>query len=234
MRSCVGPARRVQRIGQQHEARRPAGPRRPPSSRCARPSTGRRGRGGRGRRRPTFASAAASSTHRLQRAPAARSGARRPALRYGKSMRATGSGATRRSMATQRRVVAARPRPRRQQQRRAGLSRRAQRRIAAGLGEVGDAVGGVVDLAAVVGVGLAQEGAVAALHVLGAGAVGAGRARRGPTGGGRRRRWRPTAGRRRRRGGGWSPGRSGPRHARPRRMTSNTRGRTAWASWPAA
>ena len=59
---------------------------------------------------------AAASSRTAASSTGGRSGARRPALRYGKSMRATGSGATAASMATQRRVLAARPRARCQQQ----------------------------------------------------------------------------------------------------------------------
>ena len=160
-------------------------------------------------------------------------------------MRATGSGATARLDGHERRVVAARPGARRQQQRLdAAIGRGSQPRLGAirsaeedpaGLGEVGDAVGGVVDLAAVVGVGLAQQRAEAALHVL-----GAGRRRRSPsTSSAHRRgsakavaaqrrsaspaRWRIVAG----------ADRAPPRQAPPDHV-EHAGPAPAWASWPAA
>ena len=87
----------------------------------------------------------------------------RPARRYGKSTRSTGNGATAFSMATSDGCVRLLPAP--------GVSNSAPaapsgaEEDAAGLGELGDALGGADRLGAVVGVGLAQALAEAALHL---------------------------------------------------------------------
>src|SRR4051795_13004948 len=86
-----------------------------------------------------------------------RSGARLPARRYGKSTRATGSGATASSMARSAGWLRSLPAPGARSNAPGVLTRSRAQQDATGFGEVGDALGGIFDLAAVIRVGGTQQ-----------------------------------------------------------------------------